>query len=63
MGEFERRRRGILTTGNGVIQSAICYIICKRGRVGIGHEKFENSSSVLGNPGRGYTGGRRSSTP
>ena len=31
--------------------------------MGIGHERFENGGSVLGrHPGRGYTGGRRSST-
>ena len=31
--------------------------------MGIWHERFENVGSVLGlNPGRGYTGGRRSPT-
>ena len=30
---------------------------------GIGHERFENSGSVLGgHPGKGYTGGRCSPT-
>ena len=34
----------MMTTGNG----ATCCTMCKRGRVGIGHERFENSGSVLG---------------
>jgi len=39
MGEFE---------GYGVIQSAICCTMCIRGSVGLWHERFENSGSVLG---------------
>ena len=43
--------------------TATCCTMCKRGLVGIGHERFENSGSVLGrHPGIGYTGGRRSPT-
>ena len=49
--------------GNGATQWASCSTMSKRGWVGIGHERFENSGSVLGqHPGRGYTGSRRSLT-
>ena len=55
--------------GNGSTQSATCYSICRNGWVGIGHERLENSGSILGwHPGifilncRGYTGCRRSYT-
>ena len=34
--------------GNGATQSATCCIMCKKGWVGIGHERFENSGSTLG---------------
>ena len=43
---------------------------CKRGRVEIGHERFQNSYSVMGRQPdffkldyKGFKGGRRSSTP
>ena len=72
MEQFDRRRRGMLTTGNGATQSATCCTMCKglQTSVGIGHVRFENSGSDLNrHPGlfsldcrqcRGYTGGRRS---
>ena len=56
--------------GNGATQSATCCTMCKRSWVGIGHERFENSGSVLSrHPGlfsldyKGYTGGRCNPTP
>ena len=33
---------------HGATQSETCCTMCKRGWVGIGHARFENSSSVLG---------------
>jgi len=52
-----------LLIGNSAPQSAACCTMCKRVSVGIGHERFEKGGSILGrNPGRGYTGWRRSPT-
>ena len=68
--QFEGRGWKCWLRGNGATQSETCYTICKRGWVVIGHERFENSGSVLGRhlgfcslDYRGYRGGRRSFTP
>ena len=64
MEELEGRRRGMMTTGNGATESAICCWLdywCKRGWAGIGHERFKNGGNILGrHSGRGYIGNRRS---
>ena len=46
MEDFEGRRRGMLL--RGMNQSATCCTLCKTSWMGIGHEKFGNSGSVLG---------------
>ena len=69
--EFEgRRKKRMLTTGNGATQSVTCCTMCKTGWVVNGHERFENGGNVLGRHPvlfslecRGYIGGRRSPTP
>ena len=54
MKDFEGRRRGMLRT-------ATCCTMCKRGWVRIRHDRLENGGYGLGqHPGRGYTGGQRS---
>ena len=43
--EFEGRR-GNVDCGNGETQSATCCNLCIRGRVGIGHERFQFSVGI-----------------
>ena len=69
-GRRSRRREGkMLTMGKWCNQSATSCTMCKRVWVGIRHERFENSDSVLGrHPGLfnldcSSKGGRRSPTP
>ena len=45
---YNKWREECWLRGNGATQSATCCTKCKKGWVGIGHERFENSDSILG---------------